>query len=110
MSDEVYIEEEVLDEIVAYTKRSYCSTEYKAACAAFVTLSRSGHADFILLGDDKIRAWWQGELTTARKRIQARKTKARKDAALLSALAKLSEEERLALGLRKPTKRETLQI
>lgn len=110
MSDDAYIEEEVLDEIVAYTKRNYCSTEHKAACVAFATLSRSGHADFILLGNDTIRAWWQDQLTTARKRIATRKLKQRKDAALASALAKLTDAERLALGLRKPTKRASTQI
>lgn len=110
MSDDAYIEEEVLDEVIAYTKRNYCSTEHKAACVAFATLSRSGHADFILLGNDAIRAWWQDQLTTARKRIQARKLKQRKDAALASALAKLTDAERLALGLRKPTKRASTQI
>lgn len=110
MSDEAYIDEEVLDEVVAYTKRNYCSTEYKAACEAFATLSRSGHADFILLGNDAIRAWWQAQLTAAKKRIDARKLKQRKNAALASALAKLTDAERLALGLRKPTKRATLQI
>lgn len=109
MSDDAYIEEEVLDEVIAYTKRNYCSIEYKAACVAFATLSRSGHADFILLGNDAIRTWWQDQLIGARKRIATRKLKQRKDAALASALAKLTDAERLALGLRKP-KRASTQI
>ena len=69
------------------------------AKAAMHELAEHGLADFVLLKNDKLRAWWQSvlkeELAAQTKREAIERKKMLKE----QALSKLSDEEKEALGL-----------
>ena len=69
------------------------------AAEAMRELVAAGKADFVLLKNDKLRAWWQ-DLVKRELAEQARlEAIARKKLLKEQALSKLSEEEKEALGL-----------
>ena len=73
----------------------------RIACKAMTELVKSGYADFLLLQDDEVREWWEKHQEADRiaKEKQAEKrrlAKLKKDA-----LAKLSDEEKKVLGIKK---------
>jgi hypothetical protein len=74
------------------------------AKAAMHELAEHGLADFVLLKNDKLRAWWQQvlkeELAAQTKREAIERKKMLKE----QALSKLSDEEKEALGLNKKGK------
>lgn len=71
------------------------------ATEAMRELVESGKADFVLLKNDKLRAWWQ-QVVSDELAEQARKDAiAHKKQLKEQALSKLSDEEKEALGLTK---------
>jgi len=73
----------------------------RIACKAMTELENNKIEDLLLLRDDEVREWWAKHKEADRK---AREQEERKQERLLlrrAALRKLSEEEKVALGLKK---------
>jgi hypothetical protein len=73
----------------------------RIACKAMTELVKSGHADFLVLKDDEVREWWEKHQEADRKAQEAKAEKARKTKLKKEALAKLSDEEKIVLGIKK---------
>ena len=73
----------------------------RIACKAMDELVKSGYADFLLLKDDEVREWWEAHQEADRKAKEAEAEKRRKDKIKKDALAKLSDEEKKVLGIKK---------
>ena len=79
----------------------------RIACKALTELVNAGKADFLLLGDDEVREWWQKHQEADRlareeqeRKRKAAAEKARKTKLRNEVLARLSPEEREALGVK----------
>ena len=73
----------------------------RIACKALAALEDMGKEDFLLLKDDEIRIWWSAHKEADRKaRAEAQAKQDRKEAKE-RVLAKLTEEEKVLLGLKK---------
>lgn len=90
-------DEEILQGMLK-TKAGYCSG--LVARKIMVELVRAERASFLLLREDDVLRWWQGEVNEQRKLIEARKERARVNKLKRAAIAKLSADERKALGIR----------
>ena len=73
----------------------------RIACKALTELVKSGHADFLVLKDDEVRIWWEQHQEADRKAQEAKAEKARRAKLKKEALAKLSDEEKKVLGIKK---------
>jgi len=71
----------------------------RVACRALTELEDNGIADFLLLRDDETREFWEKHKEFDRKRQAAEAEKLRLAALKKAALAKLSDEEKAALGI-----------
>ena len=73
----------------------------RIACRALTELESNGIEDLLLLKDDETREWW-AKHKEADRRAQAALAEKRRIAKIKkAALAKLSDEEKLALGIKK---------
>ena len=73
----------------------------RIACKALAALEDMGKEDFLLLKDDEIRVWWSAHKEADRKaRAEAQAKQERKEAKE-RVLARLTEEEKILLGLKK---------
>jgi hypothetical protein len=79
----------------------------RIACKALTELVNAGKADFLLLGDDEVREWWQKHQEADRlareeqeRKRKAAAEKARKTKLRNEVLARLTPEEREALGVK----------
>ena len=73
----------------------------RIACKAMTELVKSGYGDFLLLQDDEVREWWEQHQEADRKAKEAAAEKRRKAKIKKDALAKLSDEEKKILGIKK---------
>ena len=73
----------------------------RIACKALNALEEMGKEDFLLLKDDEVRAWWAEHKEADRKARAAEEAKRLKKEARERALSKLSDEEKVLLGLKK---------
>ena len=73
----------------------------RIACKAMTELVEQGKADFLILRDDEVREWWEKHQEADRKAQEAEVEKRRIAKIKKDALAKLSPEERKALGIKK---------
>jgi len=73
----------------------------RIACKAMTELVKSGHADFLVLKDDEVREWWDKHQEDDRKAQEAKLERERRAKVKADALAKLSDEEKKVLGIRK---------
>ena len=73
----------------------------RIACKALTALEEMGKEDFLLLKDDEVREWWQEHQEADRKAREAEEARQRKKEAKARAMAKLTDEEKVALGLKK---------
>jgi hypothetical protein len=71
----------------------------RVACRALTELEDNGIADFLLLRDDETREFWEKHKEFDRKRKAEQAEKRRKAAIKKAALAKLSDEDKAALGI-----------
>jgi hypothetical protein len=78
----------------------------RIACQAMQALEDMGKADFLLLKDTEVREWWAAHKEADRKAREAFEAKLRREELKAAALAKLTPEERTALGI-KPPRRKT---
>ena len=74
----------------------------RIACKALNALETMGKEDFLLLKDDEVRKWWAEHKEADRQAREAEERKRALKAAKARALAKLSDEEKVLLGLKKP--------
>ncbi len=73
----------------------------RIACKALGALEAMEKEDFLLLKDDEVREWWQTHQEADRRaRAEAQAKQERKEAKE-RVLAKLTEEEKILLGLKK---------
>jgi hypothetical protein len=72
----------------------------RIACKVMDTLVKEGKEDFLLLKDDEVREWWAKHQIADAKAAAALKEKARVAAIKNLARAKLTKEERDALGIK----------
>lgn len=95
---------------MSYDDRSdYSEREWKRktdmlariACRALQALEDMGKEDFLLLQDDEVRTWWAAHKEADRKAREAAEAKRVRNEAKKRALAKLSDEEKVLLGLKK---------
>ena len=73
----------------------------RIACKALQALEAMGKEDFLLLKDDEVRTWWSEHKEADRRAREAEERKQALKAAKARALAKLSDEEKVLLGLKK---------
>ena len=73
----------------------------RIACKALTALQDMGKEDFLLLKDDEVREWWQQHQEADRKARAAEEEKQRRKEAKARAMAKLTDEEKILLGLKK---------
>jgi len=73
----------------------------RIACKALGALETMGKEDFLLLKDDEVRTWWAEHKEADRRAREAEERKQALKAAKARALAKLSDEEKVLLGLKK---------
>lgn len=72
----------------------------RIACKAMTVLEEDGHADLLLIADDEVREWWGKHKEADAKARAEREERARVERIKKEALAKLSTEERRALGIK----------
>lgn len=73
----------------------------RIACKALAALEDMGKEDFLLLKDDEVRIWWKAHKEAdAKARAEAQAKQERKEAKE-RLLARLTEEEKVLLGLKK---------
>ena len=82
----------------------------RIACKAMTELVKSGYADFLILQDDEVREWWEQHQEADRKAREKEERKKQTAKTRRSALKKLSEEEKVALGLKKLSKEEQAEM
>jgi len=81
----------------------------RIACRAPQTLEDHRQADFLLLKDTEVREWWTAHKEADRKvRAVDAEAKRRREELRAAALAKLTEEERVALGIKTTQKKRTV--
>jgi len=73
----------------------------RIACKAMQALEESQQEDFVLLKDEEVRTWWVAHKEADRKAREAREEKKRIAMIRQAALAKLSDEEKRVLKLKK---------
>ena len=73
----------------------------RIACKAVEALIQDGRGDFLLLKDDEVRTWWQEHQRADAAARAAEEEKARRKRLKEEALAKLSDDELIILGLKK---------
>ena len=73
----------------------------RIACKAMEELVKSGKADFLLIKDDEVREWWEQHQEADRKAREERAKKRLEAKIRREALAKLSDEEKKILGIKK---------
>jgi len=73
----------------------------RIACKALAELENNKIEDMLLLKDDEVRTWWAKHKEDDRKAREAREARERRASIKKAALAKLSEEEKELLGLKK---------
>jgi len=73
----------------------------RIACKALTALQDMGKEDFLLLKDDEVREWWKAHKEADARARAAAEEKERRQAAKARAMAKLTDEEKILLGLKK---------
>jgi hypothetical protein len=73
----------------------------RIACKALLALQENEQEDFLLLEDDELREWWIAHQEADRRTREAAEAKQRKEEAKAQLLARLTDEEKILLGLKK---------
>ena len=74
----------------------------RIACAAMTELEKMGKEDFLILKNEEVGQWWAKHKEADRKEQERIAEKARKERVKAEALARLTDEEKELLGLKKP--------
>lgn len=101
---ELTIAPEIYEEILRNTdKKNYINVNERILRKAMVALVKSGHASFLFLRDDESRNWWSKTVKQAAATVEKNREAWRKYDIKQKAWDRLSESDRKALGLRKPS-------
>lgn len=73
----------------------------RIACKALQALEDMEKEDFLLLKDNEVREWWKAHKEADRAARAAAEEKERRKEAKARAMAKLTDEEKVLLGLKK---------
>ena len=73
----------------------------RIACKALGALEAMEKEDFLLLKDNEVREWWTEHKEADRRAREAEERKQALKAAKARALAKLTDEDKILLGLKK---------
>lgn len=73
----------------------------RIACKALDALEAMNKEDFLLLKDDEVREWWQQHQEADRRAREAERIKQQRKEAKARAMAKLTDEDKILLGLKK---------
>lgn len=73
----------------------------RIACKALAALEDMGKEDFLLLKDDETREWWAAHKEADRAAREAERVKQERKEAKERVLARLTDEEKILLGLKK---------
>lgn len=73
----------------------------RIACRALQALEDMGKEDFLLLKDDEIRVWWAAHKEADRAAREAEQARQERKEAKERLLARLTDEEKALLGLKK---------
>lgn len=73
----------------------------RIACKALAALEEMGKEDFLLLRDDETRIWWSAHKEADRKAREEAQAKQDRKEAKERLLARLTDEEKALLGLKK---------
>jgi ribosomal protein S1 len=82
----------------------------RIACKAMTELVKSGYADFLVLKDDEVSEWWEKHQEADRKAREKEERKKERTKLRHAALRKLTEEEKIALGLKKLSKEDQAEM
>jgi len=82
----------------------------RIACKALTELENNSIEDLLLLKDDEVRTWWAAHKEADRKAREKEESKKQYLKLRRSALKKLSDEEKIALGLKKLSKEELAEM
>lgn len=82
-----------------------CDRLARIACKAMTALEEDGKADFLLLKDDEVRAWWKKHKEDDAREQARVAEQERRERIKSEALASLSDEAKELLGLAKPKKK-----
>lgn len=112
MSDDIEKEElekeeqnrELLEYIIKGVGEGNLYKSERIARIVMVELVKAGRADFLLLKNDEVSAWWNGIYNGIRSKVEKYKEKMRLYELRLQGYNKLSAAERKTLGIRKPVK------
>jgi hypothetical protein len=85
----------------AYSMKKQCDRLAGFAHIAMQALEEDGRADFVLLKHDDMRDWWKERKIEIQRLEEAELAKKRKAELRERALARLTDEEKEALGLKK---------
>lgn len=85
----------------SYTLKRQCDRLANYAYIALSQLEEEGRLDFIMLKHDGMREWWTEHKESIEQQRQAEMAKQRKAELKARALAKLSDEEKAALGIKR---------
>lgn len=85
----------------SYTLKKQCDRLAGFAFIAMKHLEDNNMQDFVLLKHDGLRQWWHEYKETLRRQEEANLAKLRRAEIRAQALARLSDEEKEALGLKK---------
>ncbi len=82
--------------------KEQCDRLARIACAAMKELERMGKEDFLILKNQEVGQWWAKHKEADRKEKARIAEKERKERVKAEALARLTDEEKELLGLKKP--------
>jgi hypothetical protein len=82
----------------------------RIACKAMTELENNSIEDLLLLKDDEVRTWWAAHKEADRKAREKEERKKQHLKLRRSALKKLSNEEKIALGLKKLSKEDETEM
>lgn len=101
---EFEISSEIYDEILRNTnKKTTMRLDERVLRKTMVALVKSGHASFLFLRDDESRDWWSKVVKDASAVVEKRREARRIYEVKLKAWNRLTQADRTALGIRKPT-------
>ncbi len=104
MTEQEYsIDIDMLNHIKKSTKGDfYGNRDQRIARKVMVELVKAGRSEFLLLRDDEVSKWWGNILTSATTAVETYREKMRVYEIKQAAWAKLTEEDRKILKIRKP--------
>lgn len=85
----------------SYSLKKQCDRLANFAYIAMKHLEDNDMQDFVLIKHDDLRDWWQGHKEQLARAEEARQARLRRAEIKERALARLSDEEKEALGLKK---------